>query len=71
MPIYEFTCGQCGHLFEALVPRPGAKSPCPACGSRKVEQRVSRPGGFTVKRGGAGTCPMTGEAKSENCGAAP
>jgi putative FmdB family regulatory protein len=62
MPIYEFTCRACGHDFETLVPRPGAKAPCPSCGSTKVAQRISRPGGFSMKGSAAASCPMTGGA---------
>ncbi|MCU0727175.1 MAG: zinc ribbon domain-containing protein [Planctomycetes bacterium] len=71
MPIYEFTCRACGHDFETLVPRPGAKAPCPECGSAKVAQRISRPGGFSVKSASGPTCPMTGGPKNGGCGHCP
>ena len=68
MPIYEFVCLKCDHEFESLVPRPGAKSPCPECGSKKVRQAISRPGGFAMKGAGNETCPATGGQRPENCG---
>lgn len=52
MPIYEYECRECGHFFEALVPRPGAKAPCPECGSGKVDKAISRPAPASVKGGG-------------------
>jgi putative FmdB family regulatory protein len=44
VPLYEFTCEECGATFEELV----AASletlgvTCPGCGSEKVEKLVSR-----------------------------
>jgi putative FmdB family regulatory protein len=72
MPIYEFTCVKCGHFFEALVPRVGAKAPCPECGGKRVKQAISRPGAVSVKSGpSGGTCPATGGPKAPECGAGP
>jgi putative FmdB family regulatory protein len=51
MPIYEYVCEKCGHEFEALVPRPSAKAPCPECGGRKVKKKLSVIG--AVSAGGA------------------
>jgi putative FmdB family regulatory protein len=66
MPIYEFICRKCEHAFEALVPRPGAKSPCPECGSKRVAQQISAPAGFSVK-GSEGSCPVSGREMSDQC----
>ena len=42
MPIYEYTCLDCGSDFERLVL--GKKAPtCPACESEKLERRMSLP----------------------------
>ena len=73
MPIYEFSCSKCDHQFEALVPRPGAKAPCPECGGKKVKQAISRPGGFNMKGSAAagGTCPETGAPMPESCQSGP
>jgi len=67
MPIYEFVCSECERFFEALVPRPGAKSPCPDCGSRRVKQAISRPGGFAVKGDSPTACPVSGGPMPETC----
>ena len=41
-----------GKAATRQVPRPGAKSPCPECGSRKVEKAISRPAPAAVKGDG-------------------
>jgi putative FmdB family regulatory protein len=42
MPIFEYTCRECGELFETLRLGPKQSPPvCPACGSRLVEQMFS------------------------------
>lgn len=42
MPIFDFQCKQCDHVFETLVL--GSTAPvCPECGSRNLEKQVSRP----------------------------
>ena len=71
MPIYEFICSKCSHEFEALVPRPGAKAPCPECGGKRVKQAMSRVGGFNMKGGGGEVCPASGAPKPESCQSGP
>lgn len=42
MPIYEYSCGTCGHQFEALVR--GATLPeCPKCKGGELERVFSLP----------------------------
>ena len=43
MPMYEYSCAECGKAFEELVPlrERHSKRVCPNCGSRKVERLVS------------------------------
>lgn len=45
MPVYEFSCGQCGERFEELVgPHVGKEADevsCPACGGAEVERLLS------------------------------
>ncbi len=42
MPIYEYTCGDCGLDFERLVL--GQKTPtCPACESENLKRKLSLP----------------------------
>jgi putative FmdB family regulatory protein len=40
MPIYEYTCLQCGHPFEQLV-RKGDVPACPSCNSENLERMLS------------------------------
>ncbi len=42
MPIFEYTCPNCGHVFEKLVLRRTEELPeCPQCGGKRVEQIFS------------------------------
>lgn len=54
MPIYEYACA-CGKEFEELVLRrqDEAEVRCPACGSREVGRRMSRPAASRAAGGGA------------------
>jgi putative FmdB family regulatory protein len=40
MPIYEYTCKQCGREFEELI-RGDEKPACPECGQSTVERQFS------------------------------
>lgn len=52
MPIYEYACNKCGHVFDVLQkisdPAPGE---CPACGAPDVRRLLSAPS-FRLKGGG-------------------
>lgn len=43
MPLFEFECLECGVEFEKLVRKADAVSEvaCPACGSRRVDKKMS------------------------------
>ncbi len=43
MPIFEYRCGHCGRVFEALVRRPEreATPACPGCGKGEAERLLS------------------------------
>jgi putative FmdB family regulatory protein len=52
MPIYEFDCAACGHVFERLQKLSDADpSDCPACNAAAVKRRVSAPS-FRLAGGG-------------------
>ncbi len=40
MPLFEYTCGKCGHQFEALV-LGSRRAACPRCASEELEKRHS------------------------------
>ena len=42
MPIYDYSCSDCGHHFETLV-RSGSTPACPQCGSTALDKQVSAP----------------------------
>lgn len=42
MPIYDFKCRACGHVFEELV-KLGQTPDCPECGGNDLETLISLP----------------------------
>jgi len=50
MPIFEYGCDDCGHVFDALVWK-DEEVRCEKCDSAKVRRRIS---GFSVGGGGGG-----------------
>ncbi|VBB05675.1 rubredoxin-type fold [Lucifera butyrica] len=62
MPIYEFTCKNCGESFEQLCPVNwrGAVT-CPNCKADNLEKMISR---FN----GAGSSSGCGSCSGKNCG---
>jgi putative FmdB family regulatory protein len=55
MPIFEYSCDACGHLFEKIILSPNAPDvlsvACPGCGSAGVTRRLST---FAAHSGGTG-----------------
>ena len=58
MPIYEYTCTDCGQTNEVLMSRGDKPPPCPDCGSGEVTKE------FSVFAMSSPTCPS--ERKCEN-----
>jgi putative FmdB family regulatory protein len=59
MPLYEFTCEECGTTFEELVGAglDGLGVTCPECGSEEIEKLVSRFASAGTSGGdGGGSC---------------
>ncbi len=55
MPLYAYRCAKCGADFEvrlSFAEYDRAKPKCPACGGRRVQRRIAKPG-MKVKRGPA------------------
>ena len=53
MPLYEYQCDACGHVFEKLQKR-GAEAPseCPECGESGQVRRAISTTAFHLKGGG-------------------
>jgi len=63
MPIFEYACPNCGHIFEKLVLTRRQEPPeCAHCGGKRVEQKFSTfaTAGATSKFAGAGACAPAG-----------
>ena len=62
MPIYEFRCKSCGHVFEELLIRSTDKDEleCPKCGTPKIDQLMSSfacgKASHSPSSGGGGGC---------------
>ena len=71
MPIYEYRCESCGHVFEDMV-LSGHKEPdtCPKCGAAKVDRLISntsfqlKGSGWYVTEYGSGSAPPVSETPS-------
>ena len=55
MPIFEYTCANCGHRFEKLIlsAKRAKELRCPECNSAQVEKNISMFG--SLSKGGAGS----------------
>jgi len=66
MPLFEFTCRNCGHVFEELISLAEIEAgdlECPACRSKRVERGVSSfatGGGSSGSFTGGGGCGAGG-----------
>lgn len=58
MPIREYECQKCKHVFENLELRATDKAEvCPQCFGKRLKQVVSAFGGYQGNLGGASTRP--------------
>lgn len=57
MPLYEYQCRKCGHIFEKLrrIAEADSKLECPKCNSEEVERQFS-----TFAAGGCGSSGARG-----------
>ncbi len=51
MPIYEYRCERCQHVFEQMVRMSDPNPPCPECTAQEVRKLVSA-SSFVLKGGG-------------------
>jgi putative FmdB family regulatory protein len=63
MPLHDFLCRGCGHVFEALVM--GTEQPvCPQCGGTELTRQMSTFASRTSTKGGSGS---SGGSKCSGC----
>jgi putative FmdB family regulatory protein len=75
MPIYEYQCSDCGHVFEEIVSVVSQKNlPCPSCKSKKTNKLMSRIGIGKSKSGSSdfachsgGSCPGAASCGAGGC----
>ena len=66
MPLYEYECSACGHLFERLLSMGDDAPGCPSCESEHVMRRISMfaastsSGGFRSSAPSGGGCACGG-----------
>jgi putative FmdB family regulatory protein len=62
MPIFEYACCNCGHVFEKLVLTRHPEPPeCPQCGWKRVEQKFSTfATAAATNKSAAGVCAPSG-----------
>jgi putative FmdB family regulatory protein len=65
MPIYEYTCNDCGSEFELLI-RGEEKPACPSCGRKRLTKSLSVPAAHT---GGSKepACPVQSSCPNQGC----
>ena len=59
MPLFEYTCNQCEHEFEALV-RAGETPACPSCQGTSLQRRLSVFAAHTKNAATLGSVPAAG-----------
>jgi putative FmdB family regulatory protein len=71
MPIYEFRCVDCKAEFEELCRLDERTVPCPSCGSRNVERKISlcafSVGGKMTTTGSSGACSGCSATSCSSC----
>lgn len=66
MPIYEYSCQNCGKEFELLI-RGDEKPACPACGDTQLVRAFSAPAAHTSGPSSAEACPAKNTCGMSHC----
>ncbi|SMP46513.1 FmdB family zinc ribbon protein [Anoxynatronum buryatiense] len=68
MPVYEYRCEECGHIFDQLrrMDEMDESINCPQCGSQHTKRKMSVFG--VGSSGGESECQVTGGSKPPSCG---
>ncbi len=81
MPIYEFTCQDCGEQFEEILLGEEEEVACPACSGQNVQRLISAckfktggpivqgsPSANAVSSRGQGGCASCSSSNCSSCG---
>jgi putative FmdB family regulatory protein len=71
MPLYEYHCEPCDHIFETLIRKADDIARCPQCGGADVAKQLSVPSAMHSGRSRAGDLPICGDSstsQSFSCG---
>jgi putative FmdB family regulatory protein len=70
MPLYEYTCRECGRRFEVLqrVGADGTGVTCPGCGASHVAKQLSTFASSVAGGTGAGGAMPCGAPSASGCG---
>jgi putative FmdB family regulatory protein len=61
MPIYEYRCSECGHVYEALQRNSREAAPsCPECGGEEARRLLSAARAHVGKSSESGLIPCCG-----------
>lgn len=60
MPLYEYRCEPCDHIFEALIRTARDEPRCPRCGGEKVTKELSVPAAAQAGTSRGAALPMSG-----------
>lgn len=52
MPVYEYKCPECDHVFDKLQSYSAAPPECPKCGHGKTEKQITAAAGCEFKGDG-------------------
>jgi len=66
MPIYEYTCNQCGENFEKLV-FGNKPADCPKCSSQDIKKKLSAFGMSGVEKPFAGSSSGCASCSKSTC----
>jgi len=66
MPIYEYTCRECGTEFEHLE-RGDEAAVCPSCGKKRLEKKFSVPAAHTASSGPGCEAADAGVCNPDRC----
>ena len=64
MPIYEYSCNDCGQEFEFLL-RGDEQPECPSCGQQRLTRMLSVPAAHATHA--APPCPVKNNCGMSNC----